>query len=85
VLIPAASSSVGIAAIQIANLVGAAPIALTRTDGKRPALTKLGAAHVVVTGTQELAAEVKRLTDGQRPAECVLRHRRCRHLLPDTQ
>ncbi len=44
VLIPAASSSVGLAAIQIANLVGATPIALTRTDEKRAALTRLGAA-----------------------------------------
>ncbi|MBA3651233.1 MAG: NADPH:quinone reductase, partial [Chthoniobacterales bacterium] len=34
VLIPAASSSVGFAAIQIANLVGATPIALTRTGAK---------------------------------------------------
>ncbi len=31
-LIPAASSSVGVAAIQIANLVGATPLALTRTS-----------------------------------------------------
>jgi NADPH:quinone reductase len=46
VLIPAASSSVGIAAIQIASMVGATPIALTRKHDKRAALTKLGAAHV---------------------------------------
>ena len=64
-LVPAASSSVGIAAIQIANLVGATPIALTRSEEKRPALTRLGAAHVVATGTQDLVAEVKRLTAGQ--------------------
>ncbi len=31
-LIPAASSSVGLAAIQIANLVGATPVALTRSQ-----------------------------------------------------
>ena len=65
VLIPAASSSVGIAAIQIANLVGATPIALTRTEGKRPTLTRLGAAHVVASGTQDLVAEVMRLTGGR--------------------
>ncbi len=64
VLIPAASSSVGIAAIQIANLVGATPIALTRTDDKRQTLIQLGAAHVIATGTQDLVAEVKRLTAG---------------------
>ncbi len=33
-LIPAASSSVGIAAMQIAKMVGARPIALTRKDDK---------------------------------------------------
>ena len=57
VLIPAASSSVGIAAIQIANMVGATPIALTRKDDKRDALTRLGAAHVIATETQDLVAE----------------------------
>jgi NADPH:quinone reductase-like Zn-dependent oxidoreductase len=64
VLIPAASSSVGIAAVQIVNLLGAIPIALTRSDNKRQVLTQLGAAHVVATGTQDLVAEVKRLTGG---------------------
>ncbi len=34
VVIPAASSSVGIAAIQVANTIGAIPIALTRTSAK---------------------------------------------------
>jgi NADPH:quinone reductase-like Zn-dependent oxidoreductase len=65
VLIPAASSSVGIAAIQIANLVGATPIALTRTSRKRHPLLELGAAHVVATDEQDLVAEVKKLTGGQ--------------------
>jgi len=37
VLIPAASSSVGLAAIQIANYAGATTIALTRTSAKKPA------------------------------------------------
>src|SRR6202166_3613785 len=35
VIIPAASSSVGLAAIQIANYAGAPPIALTRTSEKK--------------------------------------------------
>ena len=65
VLIPAASSSVGLAAIQIANMVGATPIALTRTEDKRSTLTRLGAAHVIATETQDLVAETKRLTDGK--------------------
>src|SRR5437763_15975197 len=49
VVIPAASSSVGLAAIQIANRVGATPIALTRGRSKRQALVGAGAAHIVVT------------------------------------
>jgi NADPH:quinone reductase-like Zn-dependent oxidoreductase len=65
VLIPAASSSVGLAAIQIANLVGATPVALTRSGAKRAQLLELGAAHVVATGEQDLVAEVQRITNGQ--------------------
>ncbi|PKR87890.1 NADPH:quinone reductase [Pleomorphomonas diazotrophica] len=47
VAITAASSSVGLAAIQTANRVGATPIAVTRTSAKRQALLDAGAAHVV--------------------------------------
>jgi NADPH:quinone reductase-like Zn-dependent oxidoreductase len=65
VLIPAASSSVGLAAIQIANAVGATPIALTRTDDKRAALLSHGAAQVIATETQDLVAEVTKLTGGK--------------------
>ncbi|VFU09954.1 zinc-dependent alcohol dehydrogenase family protein [Methylocella tundrae] len=65
VLIPAASSSVGIAAIQIANMVGATPIALSRTSAKRARLQELGAAHVIATEEQDLVAEVGRITNGQ--------------------
>jgi len=63
VLIPAASSSVGIAASQIANMVGAIPVALTRTGKKRKALLDLGFRHVVATDEQDLVAEVRRLTN----------------------
>jgi NADPH:quinone reductase-like Zn-dependent oxidoreductase len=62
VLIPAASSSVGLAAIQLANAAGALPIALTRGARKKQALLDAGAAHVVVTGEQDVAAEVMRIT-----------------------
>ena len=65
VLIPAASSSVGLAAIQIANLVGATPVALTRTGSKRQALLDAGAAHVIATGEADLVAEVRKLTGGK--------------------
>ena len=65
VLISAASSSVGLAAIQIANRIGARPIALTRTEQKVNDLLERGAAAVIVTEGQDLVAEVKRLTDGK--------------------
>lgn len=54
VAITAASSSVGLAAIQIANSVGAIPIAITRTSAKRQALMEAGAAHVVATSEEAL-------------------------------
>ena len=65
VLIRAASSSVGLAAIQIANLVGALPVALTRTSDKRQALLDAGAAHVIATQEQDLVEEVNRITGGK--------------------
>jgi NADPH:quinone reductase-like Zn-dependent oxidoreductase len=64
VIIPAASSSVGLAAIQIANYAGATPIALTRTSEKKPRLHQAGASHIVVTQEQDMLAEVMRITDG---------------------
>jgi NADPH:quinone reductase-like Zn-dependent oxidoreductase len=65
VIIPAASSSVGLAAIQIARYAGATPIALTRTSDKRKRLHEAGAAHVVATQEQDLVAEVIRITSGR--------------------
>jgi NADPH:quinone reductase-like Zn-dependent oxidoreductase len=65
VIITAASSSVGVAAIQIANSVGAVPIATTRTNAKKAALQQAGAAQVIATEEQDLVAEVKRITDGR--------------------
>ena len=49
VIIPGASSSVGLAAIQIANYAGATSIALTRTSEKRKQLLGAGAVHVIST------------------------------------
>jgi NADPH:quinone reductase-like Zn-dependent oxidoreductase len=65
VIIPAASSSVGLAAIQIANHAGAVPIALTRTSDKKKRLREAGAAHVVATREQDMVAEVMRITNGE--------------------
>jgi NADPH:quinone reductase-like Zn-dependent oxidoreductase len=64
VIIPAASSSVGLAAIQIANYAGATPIALTRTSEKKQRLREAGAPHVIATQEQDMVAEVMRITDG---------------------
>ena len=65
VLIPAASSSVGLAAIQIANYAGATTIALTRTSAKKQQLRDAGAAHVIATEEVDLVGEVMRITNGQ--------------------
>jgi len=65
VLIPAASSSVGLAAIQITNLIGANPIALTRTNEKRQALLDAGAKHVIATEEEDLVERVQKLTRGK--------------------
>jgi NADPH:quinone reductase-like Zn-dependent oxidoreductase len=64
VIIPAASSSVGLAAIQIANYSGATPIALTRTSEKKQRLHEAGARHVIATQEQDMLAEVMRITGG---------------------
>lgn len=58
VAITAASSSVGLAAIQIANRIGAVPIALTRTSIKRHALLDAGAAHVVASEEELIGARL---------------------------
>jgi len=65
VLISAASSSVGVAAIQTANMLGATPIALTRYSNKREALLQAGAKHVIATEEQDLVLEVNRITHNQ--------------------
>lgn len=65
VLIPAASSSVGLAAIQLANWAGAVPIAATRHSAKAAALEAQGAKHVVATAESDLVAEVMRITGGK--------------------
>lgn len=65
ILIPAASSSVGIAAIQIAKMLGAIPVALTRTAAKKADLLKAGAAEVIVTETESIQTRVEAMTNGR--------------------
>ncbi len=64
VIIPAASSSVGLAAIQIARTVGATAIATTRTQAKKQAILDAGAPHVVVTQEEDLVKRVMEITAG---------------------
>ncbi len=65
VIIRAASSSVGLAAIQLANWAGAVSIAATRRSDKAAALKAQGAHHVVATEETDLVADVMRITGGK--------------------
>lgn len=65
VSIPAASSSVGLAAIQIVRDAGATAIAVTRTSGKKNELIALGAHHVIASTEEDYAARIKEITGGK--------------------
>jgi len=65
VLITAASSSVGLAAIQIVKDAGAVSIAATRTSKKRDQLVGLGADHVIATEEENIALMVHQITGGK--------------------
>lgn len=71
VAITAASSSIGLAAIQITNRIGAVPIALTRTSAKRRALRDAGAAHVVASAEEAIRARLEDI-GGARGVRVVL-------------
>ena len=64
VIVTAASSSVDVAAFQVAKAVGATIIATTRTRAKRQALIDHGADHVVVTDEESLVSRVMEITHG---------------------
>lgn len=65
VLVTAASSSTGLAAIQVIKSEGAITIATTRTEDKRAELVMAGADHVIVTETEDLLSRVMTITSGQ--------------------
>lgn len=65
VILPAASSSVGLAAIQIVKDAGATAIAATRTGKKRKELLALGADHVIATEEEDLPARINEMTGGR--------------------
>ena len=60
--ITAASSSVGLAAIQICRKIGATPIAITRTLAKRQALLDAGAAYVIAAAEEDVEARLKEIS-----------------------
>lgn len=62
VLITAASSSVGLAAIQITKAMGALAIATTRGSDKKAVLLEAGADHVIVTDEEDLVEQGRTLT-----------------------
>ena len=65
VLITAASSSVGLAAIEIAKAEGAKSIATTRSSKKKQELLELGADYVIATEEEDLVAKVMEITGGK--------------------
>jgi NADPH:quinone reductase-like Zn-dependent oxidoreductase len=75
VLVQAAGSGVGSAAVQIAKLLGARVIATASTEEKLDRAKQLGADHVINYQEKDfdLVEEVKRITD-RRMAEVVFEH-----------
>jgi NADPH:quinone reductase-like Zn-dependent oxidoreductase len=64
-IVTAASSSVGLAAIQLVKGEGATVIATTRTSKKRDELHALGADYVIATGEEDLPKRVAEITGGK--------------------
>ena len=64
VIITAASSSVGLAAIQLVKDAGGIAIATTRTSKKKNELLALGADHVIATAEEDLPKRVAEITNG---------------------
>jgi NADPH:quinone reductase-like Zn-dependent oxidoreductase len=73
VLVLAAGSGVGQAAVQIARLQGARVIAPAGSDSKLERARALGAAEVINHHTQNIAEEIKRLTS-RRGVDVVVEH-----------
>lgn len=65
VVITAASSSVGLAAIQVAHRAGARAVAVTRTSAKRDQLLTAGADEVIASAEEDVVARILELTDGR--------------------
>jgi NADPH:quinone reductase-like Zn-dependent oxidoreductase len=64
-LITAAASSVGLAAIQVAKAVGAISIATTRNEAKVALLSDVGADFVINTKSNDLVQRIQEITSGK--------------------
>ncbi len=65
VIITAASSSVGIAAIEMVKAQGATSIATTRTSKKKATLIEVGANHAIATEDEDFVKRVAEITGGK--------------------
>jgi NADPH:quinone reductase-like Zn-dependent oxidoreductase len=65
VVIRAASSSVGVAAVQMANMLGARTIAVTRDESKSAFIAAQNPAHIVTSSDGNMAERILELTDGK--------------------
>lgn len=65
VVITAASSSVGIAAIQVANMLGAITIATTTSNDKVERLKQFGAQHVINMKSEDYVQKIASITSGK--------------------
>lgn len=65
VLVQAGAGAVGLAAIQLAKRAGATVIATASSDDRLARLTQYGMDHGINYKTEDLVAEVKRLTDNK--------------------
>ena len=65
VILTAASSSVGIAAIEMVKAEGAISIATTRSSKKKSILVEVGANHVIATQEENFLERVREITGGK--------------------
>lgn len=65
VLVTAATSTAGAAALEIGRLLGATMIGTTRDPAKAGYLMDMGADHVIVPGEEDLAAQILEISGGK--------------------
>lgn len=65
VIINAASSNTGLAAIQTVNVAGGISIALTSSPLKAKAIAEAGAQHVIITSEEDVVSRIMEITGGK--------------------